>query len=205
MYIAKIIQQWPPSSPCPQKQYILGLIETGLSCSCLEQLGWFAGRDPKDCAVGHVAENSPVPSTLGLGGWWRSERSKFLPLDGRRWGCLNLRLLSYWGLNLLGREMKVFKKGGRGGGGKEKTNKQTSITKKNAMWELTYGSNGTVSVTPRLSRLPWQSEMQPWTWYQQSTYPVLIYTFQSSSAIINKVTISKLTQRLQKSFLGLKI
>ena len=39
MYIAKVIQQWPPSSPCPQKQYILGLIETGLSCSCLEQLG----------------------------------------------------------------------------------------------------------------------------------------------------------------------
>ena len=120
MYIAKIIQQWPPSSPCPQKQYILGLIETGLSCSCLEQLGWFAGRDPKDCAVGHVAENSPVPSTLGFGGWWRSERSEFLPLDGRRWGCLNLWLLSYWGLNLLGREMKVFKRGEMGGGGEEK-------------------------------------------------------------------------------------
>ena len=89
-----------------EKHHILGLIETGLSCSCLEQLGWFAGRDPKDCTMGHITENPPVSSTLGLGGRWRSERSKFLSLDGRRWGCLNRWLLSYWGLNLLGREME---------------------------------------------------------------------------------------------------
>ena len=123
-YICKNHTAMFPGSPCPQKQYILGLIETGLSCSCLEQLGWFAGRDPKDCAVGHVAENPPVPSTLGLGGWWRSERSEFLPLDGRRWGCLNLWLLSYGGLNLLGRETKALKKQ------KKKKGKEKQISRK---------------------------------------------------------------------------
>lgn len=100
-------QPWPTKVKKRKgKHHILGLIEAGLSCSCLEQLGWFAGRDPKDCAMGYVTENPSVPSTLGLGGWWRSERSKFLPLDGRRWGCLNLWLLSYWGLNLLGKRKK---------------------------------------------------------------------------------------------------
>lgn len=83
---------------------ILRFIETGLSCSCLEQLGWFAGRNPKDCTVGYITENPPVPSTLGFGGWWRSKRSNFLSLDGWRWSCLNFWLLSRWGLNLLGQE-----------------------------------------------------------------------------------------------------
>lgn len=86
------------------RTHILRFIETGLSCSCLEQLGWFAGRNPKDCTVGYITENPPVPSTLGFGGWWRSERSNFLALYGWRWSCLNFWLLSCWGLNLLGRE-----------------------------------------------------------------------------------------------------
>lgn len=117
-------QPWPTAvRKIKRKHRILGLIEAGLSCSCLEQLGWFAGRDPEDRTMGYVTENPPVPSTLGLGGWWRSERSEFLSLDGRRWGCLNLWLLSYWGLNLLGRKMTSVPHPPQkkwGGGGKNK-------------------------------------------------------------------------------------
>lgn len=83
---------------------VLRFIETGLSCSCLEQLGWFAGRNPKDCTVGYITKDPPVPSTLGFRGWWRSERSNFLTLDSWRWSCLNLWLLSWWSLNLREKE-----------------------------------------------------------------------------------------------------
>lgn len=129
------------------KHYILGLIEAGLSCSCLEQLGWFAGRNPKDCTVGHVTENPPVPCTLGLGGWWRSERSKFLSLDGRRWGCLNLWLLSYWGLNLLERDVKRVPKKKKKRWKEKQINRQAYNKKCHV--ELTWDSNGCLPIIPR--------------------------------------------------------
>lgn len=121
-----------PSSPCPQKQYMhLDLLR--LASAAAGAAGLIAGRDPKDCAVGHIAENSPVPCA---GPWGNDGGVEIKFLTGCGESCRVVWTLT---VVLLGpriyRRDESVQKGGEGGGGR-KANRADKYSKKNAMWEL---------------------------------------------------------------------
>lgn len=80
--------------------HLLGLVETGFSSSCLQELGRLAGWDPKNSTVSHITQNPPVSCTLCLGGGRRGERTQLLPLNCCRWCGLRFLLLPYLRLHL---------------------------------------------------------------------------------------------------------